>query len=81
MSDATISETSSEKDILGFQLSSFFALVASPNSKSTSVGLKYRGSTFTKVFLLVLSIPFSFKSFPSQIMSIPICLKLIQQIL
>ena len=47
-------------------LFSLLAFDASPNSKSTSVGRKYLGSTFIKTFLVLESIPTSSIPLPSK---------------
>ena len=54
-----ISSISSSRDIFGSQPNSFLALWDSPNKKSTSVGLKYLGSTLITISFVSALLPTS----------------------
>ena len=55
LSNSIISFISSSKVVLGIHPNSSLALLDSPNKKSTSVGLKYRGSILLLFLMYLLS--------------------------
>ena len=66
-SSIIISDISSFNQIFGYKLSSFFALDESPKSSSTSVGLKYLGSTLITISPVSALLPISSIPSPSHI--------------